>query len=160
MLKSVTVNRVLLPLTIFLSAFLLFQVQPIMGRYILPWFGGTPAVWSICLLFFQFALLAGYSYAHWLGSFRNSRLAGWVHVALLAVSLAFLPVTPVRPETGANPSTQILWLLAATVGAPYFLLASTAPLLQHWSSKRAPWRLYALSKSRIVSGSLELSVPS
>ena len=145
MLKSVTVNRVLLPLTIFLSAFLLFQVQPIMGRYILPWFGGTPAVWSICLLFFQFALLAGYSYAHWLGSFRNSRLAGWIHVGLLAVSLVFLPVTPVRPETGANPSTQILWLLAATVGAPYFLLASTAPLLQHWSSKRAPWRLYALS---------------
>ena len=142
--ESLTVNRVLLPVTIFLSAFLLFQVQPIMGRYILPWFGGTPAVWSVCLLFFQAALLSGYAYAHWLGSFRKARNAGWLHVGLLAVSLAFLPVTPLRPEPGQNPSAQILWLLVTSVGMPYFLLSSTAPLLQHWL-KGTPWRLYALS---------------
>jgi hypothetical protein len=133
------VNRVLLPLTIFLSAFLLFQVQPIMGRYILPWFGGTPAVWSVCLLFFQAMLLGGYAYAHWL---RNTR----IHIALLVVSLALLPVIPTRPEVTENPSTRILLLLAMTIGGPYFLLSATAPLLQKWaSSERSPWRLYALS---------------
>src|SRR5205814_2500740 len=110
------------PATIFLSAFLLFQVQPIMGRYILPWFGGTPAVWSICLLFFQFALLAGYAYAHWL---RNTR----IHIVLLVVSLALLPVIPTRPEVTENPSVRILLLLAITVGGPYFLVSATAPLL-------------------------------
>jgi hypothetical protein len=133
------VNRVLLPVTIFLSAFLLFQVQPIMGRFILPWFGGTPAVWSVCLLFFQAMLLAGYAYAHWL---RRS----WIHILLLAVSLVFLPVIPARPAMTDTPSLRILLLLAATVGAPYFLLSATAPLLQKWSSsERSPWRLYALS---------------
>ena len=88
-------SRVLIPVTIFLSAFLLFQVQPIMGRYILPWFGGTPAVWSVCLLFFQAMLLAGYAYAHWV---RNAR----VHILLLAASLALLPVIPARPDTTEN----------------------------------------------------------
>jgi len=133
------VNRVLLPVTIFVSAFLLFQVQPIMGRFILPWFGGTPAVWSVCLLFFQAMLLAGYAYAHWL---RRPRL----HIVLLAASLAFLPVIPTRPSITDTPSARILLLLAVTVGAPYFLLSATAPLLQKWTaSERSPWRLYALS---------------
>jgi len=133
------VSRVLFPVTIFLSAFLLFQVQPIMGRFILPWFGGTPAVWSVCLLFFQAMLLAGYAYAHWL----RKPLA---HIALLAASLALLPVIPTRPAITDNPSARILLLLAVTVGAPYFLLSATAPLLQKWtSSERSPWRLYALS---------------
>jgi hypothetical protein len=128
----------LFPVTIFLSAFLLFQVQPIMGRFILPWFGGTPAVWSICLLFFQAALLAGYAYAHWL---RNPR----IHIVLLAASLAFLPVIPVRPAIADAPSARILMLLAITVGVPYFLLSASAPLLQRWSTSKSPWRLYALS---------------
>jgi hypothetical protein len=133
------VNRVLIPVTIFLSAFLLFQVQPIMGRFVLPWFGGTPAVWSVCLLFFQAMLLAGYAYAHWL---RRPR----IHVLLLAASLAFLPVIPTRPAITDAPSARILLLLAITVGAPYFLLSATAPLLQKWlASERSPWRLYALS---------------
>ena len=134
-------NRVLIPVTIFLSAFLLFQVQPIMGRFILPWFGGTPAVWSVCLLFFQAMLLAGYAYAHWL---RRPRF----HIVLLLASLALLPVIPTRPSITDNPSTRILLLLAVAVGAPYFLLSATAPLLQKWSSvssERSPWRLYALS---------------
>ena len=139
MIESVTVHRALFPVTIFLSAFLLFQVQPIMGRFILPWFGGTPAVWSVCLLFFQAMLLAGYAYAHWL---RRSR----IHILLLAVSLVFLPVIPTRPTITDTPTARILLLLALTVGAPYFLLSATAPLLQKWSSsERSPWRLYALS---------------
>ena len=138
-------NRVLIPVTIFLSAFLLFQVQPIMGRFILPWFGGTPAVWSVCLLFFQAALLAGYAYAHWLGSLRVPR----VHIVLLAASLAFLPAIPTRPAITGTPSARILLLLAVTVGVPYFLLSATTPLLQRWFTQdaegRVPWRLYALS---------------
>ena len=135
-------NRVLIPVTIFLSAFLLFQVQPIMGRFILPWFGGTPAVWSVCLLFFQAALLAGYAYAHWPHRAR-------IHVVLLTASLALLPVIPARPAMTDNPSLRILLLLAVTVGGPYFLLSATAPLLQRWftqnAEERSPWRLYALS---------------
>src|SRR5512142_1047149 len=101
-----------------------------MGRFVLPWFGGTPAVWSVCLLFFQAALLAGYAYAHWLGSIRRPR----IHIVLLAASLAFLPVPPTRPAITDNPSARILLLLALTVGGPYFLLSATAPLLQKWTS--------------------------
>ena len=141
-----------LPVTIFLSAFLLFQVQPIMGRYLLPWFGGSPTVWTTCLLFFQVLLLAGYVYAHWLGS-RPIRRQGPVHVALLAVSLLFLPTVPSLRSSqylsGADPSGRILLVLAATVAGPYFLLSATGPLLQRWFNlqqpDRPPWRLYALS---------------
>jgi hypothetical protein len=143
---------VLFPVTIFLSAFLLFQVQPLMGRYILPWFGGTPAVWSVCLLFFQCILLAGYGYAHFVGSLKSAKTQATIHISLLFASLLLLPVSP-NPEiwkpTGAgNPQWQILLLLLATVGGPYFLLSSTTPLLQRWftmGQASAGWRLYALS---------------
>jgi spermidine synthase len=144
--------RLTLPLTIFVSAFLLFQVQPIMGRYVLPWFGGGPAVWSTCLLFFQVALLAGYGYAHWLGSLANKRTQVTIHVLLLAVSLVFLPIAPGamwKPVSPGDPVGRILLLLTATVGAPYMMLASTGPLLQRWFSLsrpgESPYRLYALS---------------
>jgi len=140
------------PATIFVSAFLLFQVQPIMGRYVLPWFGGTPAVWTDCLLFFQVLLLAGYAYAHWVGSFRSGRVQTVIHAALVAGSLWFLPI---RPRVGmlasgaGDPSWRILLVLTATVAGPYFILSSTSPLLQRWFSLRepekSPWRLYALS---------------
>jgi hypothetical protein len=141
------------PVTIALSAFLLFQVQPIMGRYVLPWFGGGPAVWTNCLLFFQALLLAGYAYAHWLGSRPNLRQQSTVHIVLLLASLVFLPIGPRadiwRPASSADPSGRILLLLAATVGGPYLLLSSTGPLLQRWfhlaEPGRSPWRLYALS---------------
>ena len=142
----------LFPITIFLSAFLLFQVQPLMGRYILPWFGGTPAVWSVCLLFFQCILLAGYGYAHWVGSLKSAKAQATIHISLLAASLFLLPVAPDaefwKPSGAGNPQAQILLLLLATVGGPYFLLSSTTPLLQRWFSLRqtsAGWRLYALS---------------
>jgi hypothetical protein len=124
-----------------------------MGRYILPWFGGGPAVWTGCLLFFQTCLLGGYAYAHWLGSSSNVRRQVGVHVALLAASLLFLPIAPRadlwKPGSSADPLVRILILLTVTVGGPYLLLSSTAPLLQRWftlgESKQSPWRLYALS---------------
>jgi hypothetical protein len=133
------------PVTIFLSAFLLFQVQPIIARYLLPWFGGSPAVWAACVLFFQAVLLAGYVYANWVRRV-------WIHIGLLAGSLVFLPAAPRadvwKPLGGGDPSFRILLFLAATVGAPYFLLSATAPLLQRWFSVsepgKSPWRLYAL----------------
>ncbi len=141
------------PATIFVSAFLLFQVQPIMGRYVLPWFGGSPAVWTNCLLFFQVVLLAGYAYAHWVGSLRNSRAQAAIHAVVLAASLLFLPIGPrtglLRQGGSGDPSWRILALLAATVAGPYFVLSSTSPLVQRWFSlatpDRSPWRLYALS---------------
>ncbi len=146
-------SRLFVPATIFLSAFLLFQVQPMMGRYLLPWFGGGPAVWSACLLFFQLFLLAGYAYAHWLGSRPRPRLQQSVHIALLAGSLLFLPIGPHaanwKPSSIDHPSARILLLLAATAGGPYLLLSATSPLLQRWytlsAPGKSPWRLYALS---------------
>ncbi|MGA3027912.1 MAG: fused MFS/spermidine synthase [Bryobacteraceae bacterium] len=145
-------RRLTLPFTIFVSAFLLFQVQPIVGRYVLPWFGGGPAVWTACLLFFQVALLAGYGYAHWLGSRSNARTQATVHAVLLAVSLVFLPIAPAsvwKPVSPGDPVGRILLLLTATVGGPYVMLASTGPLLQRWfsltRSGESPYRLYALS---------------
>ncbi len=145
--------HVLFPVTIFLSAFLLFQVQPMIGRYILPWFGGGPAVWTTCLLFFQACLLAGYAYAHWLGSLANVRVQAGVHIGLLLASLAFLPLHPNaaiwKPASAADPSGRILLLLTVTVGGPYLLLSATAPLVQRWFTigdpQKSPWRLYALS---------------
>lgn len=138
--------------TISLSAFLLFEVQPIIARMILPWFGGSSAVWSTCMLFFQVVLLLGYVYAHWLHQKLTPRLQAAVHGALLAASLAALPILPspswAVPEAG-QPSLRILALLALTVGLPYFLLSSTSPLLQAWYADRrrdgVPYRLFALS---------------
>src|ERR1700676_4251184 len=97
-----------------------------MGRYVLPWFGGGPAVWTNCMLFFQAMLLAGYGYAHWLGARRNRKMQSWVHVTLLALSLAFLPIAPRaaawKSTAAGDPSGRILLLLAATIGGPYLLL--------------------------------------
>src|SRR5579871_6376448 len=105
----------LFPATIFLSAFLLFQLQPMMGRFVLPWFGGGPAVWTTCMLFFQTMLLAGYAYAHWLSSRRSARPFAWIHIALLALSVAVLPIAPNpqfwKPATSDNPTGRILMLL-------------------------------------------------
>ena len=138
--------------TIFLSAFLLFQVQPIIAKMILPWFGGSSAVWSTCMLFFQSALLLGYVYAHWLHARLAARRQALTHTVILAASLAALPILPNpvwKSAAAANPSLRILALLAATVGLPYFLLASTSPLLQAWHARThasgMPYRLFALS---------------
>lgn len=136
---------------IFLGAFLLFQIQPLIAKIILPSFGGSSVVWSTCMLFFQVVLLLGYAYAHWLNEhFRATRQA-IIHSALLLASIAVLPIGPdaVRSVSGVDhPSWQILKLLAVSIGIPYFLLSSTSPLLQAWYARRrgkAPYRLYALS---------------
>src|SRR5438270_8689887 len=121
--------------TIFLSAFLLFLVQPLLAKQILPWFGGAAIVWTLCMVFFQLVLLLGYAYAHWLASRVGARRQAWVHLALLAASLAFLPVMPDsawKPEGSASPVARILELLFATVGLPYFLRSSTSPPAPAW----------------------------
>ena len=138
--------------TIFLSAFLLFQVQPLIAKMILPWFGGSAAVWSASMLFFQLLLLAGYAYAHVSIRFLRPRAQMMVHVALLVGSCALLPILPSpvwRPTQAGDPTARILLLLTATIGLPYFLLSSTSPLLQAWFVRRTgsgvPYRLFALS---------------
>jgi hypothetical protein len=138
--------------TIFLSAFLLFQVQPLIAKFILPWFGGSAAVWSAALLFFQLVLLAGYLYAYLVIRYLKPKQQFWMHAGLLLISLATLPIIPspaFRTTGGADPTPRILLLLAATVGLPYTLLSATSPLLQAWLVRAhqgaIPYRLFALS---------------
>ena len=138
--------------TIFLSSFLLFLVQPLIARLILPWFGGSAAVWTTCMLFFQALLLAGYAYAHWLTRLSSKRAEVVIHTVLLLAAVATLPIAPSeawKPVGTEEPVTRILLLLGASVGLPYFLLASTSPLLQAWFSRARPgenpYRLFAVS---------------
>ena len=142
----------LFAVTIFVSAFLLFLVQPIVAKEILPWFGGTAAVWTTCLVFFQTTLLAGYLYADTVVRRLNPRNQVTLHVVLLLLSLAVLPIIPSsgwKPGGAENPSWLILGLLAVTIGAPYFLLSTTSPLVQAWFARarprESPYRLFALS---------------
>ncbi len=137
--------------TIFLSSFLLFLVQPIIAKQILPWFGGSAGVWTTCLVFFQSVLLAGYAYAD-LTNRMGGRRQALLHVALLAASLAFLPILASggwKPRGDEEPISRILLLLLVTIGLPYFLLSTTTPLLQSWYWHRfrsaVPYRLFALS---------------
>jgi hypothetical protein len=139
-------------LAICLSAFLLFQVQPLIAKIILPWFGGGAAVWIVCLLFFQIVLLLGYLYAHGLTQFVPASAQPWVHAGVVLASLAALPILPKSsgmPSGPDAPVRHILMVLGVTVGWPYFLLASTSPLLQAWYVRdepgAVPYRLYALS---------------
>jgi len=139
-------------LTIFTSAFLLFLVQPIMAKQILPWFGGSASVWTTCLMFFQFVLLFGYAYTDWTTRNLRSRKQVIVHIALLVLSLATLPIIPDvswKPEGNDDPSFRILGLLLVTIGLPYFLLSTTGPLVQAWFARTFPagtvYRLFALS---------------
>lgn len=143
----------LFALTIFVSAFLLFQVQPMVSKAILPWFGGGPAVWTAAMLFFQCALFGGYLYAHGLASLRSPRQQALIHLLLLAgaalLAASVLPDPALRPHGAHSPVAQILWVLTLSVGLPYFCLASTGPLLQHWYARTAVagsvYRLFALS---------------
>ena len=149
---AVTLSAVLpYAATIFISSFLLFLVQPIIAKQILPWFGGSAAVWTTCLVFFQSALLAGYAYAD-LTTRLGPRRQALLHVALLAGSLGFLPILASigwKPRGDEQPILAILVLLTATIGLPYFLLSTTTPLLQSWYWRRfqsaVPYRLFALS---------------
>ncbi len=157
----------LFSLGIFLSAFLLFQIQPMIGKFILPWFGGTPAVWSTAMLFFQVLLTGGYAYAYWL--VKRPR-QGWIHIALLGMTIALLtalglawssPITPsadMRPADVSFPVFNIFLLLTVSVGLPYFVLAANGPLMQSWFSRvfpeRSYARLYALSNAGSLFGLL------
>ena len=146
---------VLFAVTVFLSAFLLFQIQPIVAKMILPWFGGSSSVWSVCLVFFQVELLLGYAYVHWLHEKVAARRQPLVHGALLLLSLALLPVgaDPAWKGSTLSPGLSVLAVLATAVGAPYLLLSTTGPLMQTWYARSfqsagadaRPYRLYALS---------------
>lgn len=147
--------------TILLGAFLLFQVQPLFGKLVLPWFGGSPAVWTTCLMFFQAMLLAGYAYAHGLSRLQPVSRQLLVHLTLCALALLLLPITPVeswQPGDGSHPVARLLLLLLRHVGLPYLLLAATSPLVQSWFaavySKGLPYRLYALSNLGSLAGLL------
>jgi hypothetical protein len=153
-----------------LGAFLLFEVQLVLGKQLLPWFGGTSAMWTTCLLFFQAALLGGYVWAHLLSSRLSPRGQRDAHLALVGAALALLawraatgpsPITPVDaagPSGGDAPITSILWLLASTVGLPFVALAATSPLLQAWQAQLRPWAspfwLFALSNAGSLLGLL------
>jgi len=148
-------------LTIFLSALLLFQVEPLIGKIILPWFGGVAAVWTVCLLFFQVVLLLGYLYAHLLTRRFGQRTQGWIHTALLAASLMVLPILPKnswKPAGPEHPALHILEVLTLAVGLPFFVLSVTSPLLQAWwaSAKKdeGVYRFYALSNAGSLLGLL------
>src|SRR5260370_12006647 len=140
--------------TIFLCAFFVFQVQPLIAKMILPWFGGSAAVWTSCVLFFQILLLLGYLYAHWSIRYLRPKAQTILHLALLTLSLLMLPAIPSaawKPAGGDDPTLRIFGLLAATIGLPYFLLSTTGPLVQAWFVRErldpggTPYRLYALS---------------
>src|SRR5450631_481614 len=139
-------------LTVFVSAFLLFQIEPLISKFILPWFGGSPAVWTTCLLFFQVVLFCGYGYAHLSTRYLAPRVRVVVHCVLLVGAVLLLHVAPgeqFKPLNADDPTLHILTLLSVTVGLPYFALSSTGPLIQAWFSNvypnRSPYRLYALS---------------
>lgn len=137
---------------VILSAFLLFQVQPLIGKCILPWFGGTPAVWTTCMLVFQLLLFGGYAYAHLTAKCLSPRGQAWLHIGLLMTALCTLPIIPDaswKPAGEDAPALRIVLLLVATIGLPYFILSSTSPLVQSWFSRthagQTPYRLYSLS---------------
>jgi len=134
-----------------LGAFLLFQVQPMISKFILPWFGGSPGVWTTCMLFFQMVLFGGYSYAHVLTR-RKPGTQVIVHVGLLVLAAVLLPIVPneaLKPTDSNAPVGRILLLLLTTVGLPYFMLSATSPTVQVWYGRvypnRSPFRLYSLS---------------
>jgi hypothetical protein len=166
-------SRSIFGIAIFTSAFLLFQVQLLLGKFLLPWFGGTSAIWATCLLFFQVLLLGGYIYAHQIASAFRPSLQGKAHLGFLAITSLSLviawyfwssPVLPGlswKPAPGAAPILGIVGLLFISVGLPFLLLSSTGPLLQSWYAhldlserNKSPYFLYALSNAGSVLGLL------
>lgn len=152
--RASAVPGLLFAVTTLVSAFLLFQVQPLISKSILPWFGGSAAVWTTCMLFFQTLLFGGYAYAHFSEHIFGRNLRAGVHLALLAVSLVFLPIAPNRewaPTGTEDPAWRIIGLLTVCIGLPYFVISSTGPLVQAWFARlcpgKSPYRLYSLSNA-------------
>jgi hypothetical protein len=153
----------------FLSAFLLFMLQLLMGKVLLPWFGGTPAVWTTCMLFFQVLLLFGYAYSHGLTRLPG-RIQGRIHFCLILASVVLLgaawcrwgsPIIPSaewKPVGNDSPQLKILTILLVSIGLPFFLLSTTSPLIQHWQGQSnvggKTWRLYAVSNTGSLLGLL------
>jgi len=138
--------------TIFISSFLLFQIQPILAKMALPFFGGGAAIWTACMLFFQLFLLLGYFYSHCLTKLTHLNHQVFIHCSLIAVSLLFLPISPFESNAsfgGDTPQFEIIFSLFIGIGFPYFMLSSTAPLIQKWYGQifptNEPYRLYSLS---------------
>jgi hypothetical protein len=124
-------------LVIFLAAFLLFLVEPMAAKRLLPALGGSAAVWITCLVFFQIALLAGYGYAHWIATRLPPRAQAIAHSTLLGLALAGLGVR-VRPGGTAatwHPLWTTLWMLTALIGLPFVALAATTPIMQSWRAR-------------------------
>src|SRR5215471_17183202 len=122
-------------LTIFIGAFLLFQVQPLIGKYILPWYGGAPGVWTTCMVFFQLLLLGGYAYAHFISRRLKPRTQAATHLVLIGCALLLLPITPSdswKPGGIGDPTLHILGLLIVSLGLPYLVVSATGPLMQQW----------------------------
>lgn len=143
---------ILFAVTTFIGAFLLFQVQPLLGKYILPWFGGGPGVWTTCMVFFQVMLLMGYLYAYGMIRFLAPRGQMLLHLAVLVFAVGMLPIVPSTrwiPTDSSAPIVRILGLLLATIGPAYLALSATGPLVQGWFNRvwpgESPYRLYALS---------------
>jgi len=136
---------------IFSGALLLFLVQPMVAKQLLPRFGGAAAVWTACLMFFQFLLLLGYLYADWSTRRLSFRAQGLTHAALVAAAglALWIPAPASSAATALDPVWGVVTLLAGGVGLPYFVLSSTSPLLQAWyagvEDRPVPYRLYALS---------------
>jgi hypothetical protein len=131
------------------------------AKMILPWFGGSAAVWTTCMLFFQMGLLGGYVYAHWSVRHLKPKAQMLLHVFLIVASLAVLPVgigQKWKPSGDGDPILNILGLLAVSVGLPYFLLSTTNPLLQTWYARTykevLPYRLFSLSNLASLIGLL------
>ena len=124
--------------TIFVGATLLFLVQPLFAKMVLPLLGGSPSVWNTALVFFQAVLLAGYGYAHWLLRWLGPRNQIIVHVCVLAMAALVLPIGVAsgwRPHAGTPPALWLLGLLTVSVGAPFFAVSATAPLIQRWFAR-------------------------
>lgn len=159
----------LFAVTVFLSAFLLFQIQPIVAKMILPWFGGSSSVWGVCMVFFQMELLLGYAYGHWLNERLTTRWQVFTHGGLLLLSLLTLPVAANpfwRDAFPQSPGWNVLLVLVTAVGVPYLLLSTTGPLMQAWYGRvtlrlnqgAQPYRLYALSNLASMLGLLTYPV--
>src|ERR1043166_4801812 len=145
---------VLYAATLMLSSSLLFFVQPMIGKMILPLLGGTPAVWNTCMVFFQAALLGGYAYAHATSAWLRGRRQVALHVCVLILALVSLPIglkSGLVPPTQSNPIPWLLWTLMTCAGLPFVVVAASAPILQHWfartglPSSKDPYFLYAAS---------------